>query len=123
MLADADAVARQEKRGIHDFQLNALFAQQPQNLRDARRFLEAVVGGDAYETRAECLNMNPLIVGDVRQLLGLDGQQDVVFMQDLVVFEVVQQRFGYGGRVADHEYRVTGDGLWRIGVEIVDKCL
>lgn len=84
--------AAKEKRGFHAFELQALLAAMPQRSVDVRGFHKAEAQTDPFEPIAETFDDGAFVLGHARHITSLDGQDDNMLVQDMVVFEVVQER-------------------------------
>ena len=116
------AVAREEKRGFHQFELHALFACQAEQMAHARRFLKAVMADNAHKARPQLLDGQPFGFGHARYIKRLDGKQNIALVQHFIVLHIVQQRLGHRGGIAHHIHRVARHDLRRKLIEVFDKA-
>ena len=99
-----DDLAAQEirHRGLVNDQ--PLAHAQSQRARDVGLVHEAVVGLHLPEAGGKLLDLQPVLVGNVRHFLEADREDDVLFVQHLVVLQVVQQRLRDGVWIGDREH-------------------
>src|SRR5262252_5165292 len=71
----------QEEGRRRDIDVEPLAATLLQNLRYARRFHEAVVGGNESKRIADLADLDTLLTGNAWCILSLDGEDDIAFVQ------------------------------------------
>ena len=91
-LADHHLLAADEERGLEQVEAELHQPQLRQRARDIGLVHEAVAHRDGVEIVVEMAHLDALVVGHVRDVLGLDLHQHDALVQHLVVLEVVQQR-------------------------------
>ena len=101
-----DALLAHEERGLVAMNREPLRAGGADDLVDVRRLHEAKAGDDAVEALGAVAHLGALRGGDVGPAgIGHDGQQDVLPVQDLVVFDVLHQGVRRPVRIAREEDR------------------
>ena len=114
MRGGLERTARQEERGGHDVELPTGFTGQPQRLRHVGGFHEPEPERRPREPVRDLLEPEALRRIDPRRLRRLDGENDVLLMQHLVVLQTMHQRCRSKIRVAGEEHRGAGHALRRL---------
>src|ERR1700724_3944516 len=104
-----ERAARQKERCRHDIEGPAELACNGKGAGHVGSFHEPEAQGHPGEGLSYRLNCHPFGAIDPRGLLGLDGENHVVLMQDLVVLETMHQGGGCAFRRAGEKYRGAGD--------------
>src|SRR3954454_10706513 len=75
----------------------------PEYLRYVRGLHESIAGHDLVEPFAELVALHPVLVGNLRNLLGMHRHEHDFLMQHLVVLEMVQQHWRSAPASRGHE--------------------
>src|SRR6516162_5022458 len=108
-----ERTAREKERGRHDIELPPELSRDRQRLRHVRRFHETEPQRYLGEDVADLFQPYPLRPIDARGGGGLDGQNDVLLVQHLVVLEAVHERSRRARRIAGEEHGCARNALGR----------
>src|SRR3569623_465598 len=114
---------RDKKRRRHDVELPAKLARDHQSLRNVRRFHETETEADGRELLADISHTNSIGAIYARSLRGFDRQDDVVFVKNLVVLEIVQKRGRCEIGIAGQKYRCALDDMRWPFFQALDEIL
>src|SRR6186997_2754046 len=106
-----ERAAREEKRSRHDVELPAELARDGERPRNVRRLHVAERERDQGKTLTDLLDLHAVLWFDGRGIGGLDGEDDVLLVQHLVVLEAVHERGRRAGRIAGQEH----GRAWHVG--------
>src|SRR5262245_6992353 len=81
----SERTSGQEEGCRRDIDVEPLAATLLQYLWYARRFHEAVVSGNESKRVTDFADMDPLLTGNAWYILSLDGEDDVAFVQHVIV--------------------------------------
>ena len=98
-------VARQEITGGHGLDFTATAAQVLQRPGHVRVVLEAVVDDHLPAVMAQRLDGQAFVHADPGHFMAAHCHEQVVFMQHLVVLQVVEQGIGHGTRIRRQKHR------------------
>ena len=83
------AVAGKEEWGTHQFQFIAMLLCIVHQLEQIGRLLEAIMHGYLAELLVKALELQTLLALHIRLIVGNDVEQNIVYMQYLIVFQIV----------------------------------
>src|ERR1700746_1594760 len=100
--------APDDERGLHQVEAEAADPALREGTQDVRVGHESVADADRMEALAKLADFEPLLVRNVRHVLGLDLHDHDALVQYLVVLQGMQQRDGERFRSRDMKIAVPG---------------
>src|SRR5208283_2252154 len=116
-----EQTAGQEERRRHDVELPAELARDRQRLRYVRRLHETETQYHPREGLAHRLDAHAVRGIDARRVRRLDGEDDVLLVQHLVMLEAVHQCGRRAQWITGEEYRGAGHADRRLLFETGDQ--
>ena len=113
----------EEEGGLGHGDLQILLGAGLEDLLHGGHLLVAKVGDHLPEPLAKVGELDALLEGEPGFVLDLNGQENDPFVQDLVVFEVVQHGVGYHLHRLGEKHGGAGDLKRRVRLHVVNKPL